>query len=577
VPALVAIGQLDGYGTGARDEAIVRVAGLGDAGAFRALDVWLAAPFAVLPLGTRTLRAELPGVFLLAAAAGLAFLVIWRSLVAITGPSRWSSVVAAIATAGVSLSYPLQHEATSSGSNLAGLVLILVVLATAREAAPAFQAGLITLALTYEIPVGLCVAVAVLAARLASPRDAASGTRSSGLLLLTVLVGGACGLVPFGLAELRSRVTPLSVSPRALASAFGDGQVLGPRHAGELVRVELGEAVLLLAAVGLGWGLWSRKGRADVVPIVAVGAMATVAFAEVPGGATPGWSATGLVTLVVFTAFAAVAMHEAVLRVARARLPLASASAAMVVVLEAAIPAVQLDDGLARATRRSDHALATWEDAVFAGVRGGALVLVSSPLLYERLLATKASGGFPGDLRMLPAFDPANTASARALAQDSQLVPLFRDLALTGIPQELSLSTLAADRPIVLATDPRWDRSLTRHLVPGALLAVFEPEPRGGADRKRALDDSQAWRTRLSTSLGLDTDAPLAKLTASLLFDRAVAAAQTGEREVALQATQDASTFAPKDARIHELARRQVGARSSVDVRDLARQGLAAP
>ena len=578
-PTLVATTQLDIYASGGRDAAIVRTAGLGYAGGFHALDAWLAALFAFVPLGTRVLRTELVGVFLLGTTAALAFVLIRRSLVALAGPSAWAPVVAALATATMSLSYPFQHEATCPGSSLAGVVLVLTAL-TSAEAAP-FQAGLVTLALTYDIPVGLCVAAAVVAGRVvprplsttvgvAPPRAFSSG--------LALALGGAAGLVPFVLSAARGRVTSLSTSSRLFASAFGDDSTGGGfRHGAAVVLAELGEAMALLAVVGLAWGLWSRKARPWIVPLAAAFAVAVVAFVQVSGGARDAWGAPGLLVMVVAVAFAAIAMHEGVLRVARARLPLAGASAAMVVVLEAAFPAVQLDDGLARASRRSLDALSTWEDAAFAGLPGGVLVLVAAPKLYTRLLATKASGGLPGDFQLIPTFDATNEAAAAALAHDPRLVPLFRDVALTGVPQELSMSSLAAQRPLALAADPEWDRSLTRHLIPGGLLAVFEPEPRGGSDRKRALDDSQGWRTRLAASLGPERDAALASLTATILFDRAVAAAETGEREVALRAIQDASTFAPKDPRIQELTLREVSSRGAIDVRDLARQGLAAP
>jgi hypothetical protein len=578
LPALVATGQLDGYAGGGRDDAIVRAVGLGQTGPFRALDTWIAAPFAMLPVGTRTLRAELPGTFLLAATAGLAFLVVRRAIVAVSGPSGWSSVVAAIATSAVSLSYPLQHEATCSGSSLAGVVLVLLALSATERTAPPLLAGLFTLGLTYDVPVGMCVAAALVAATLSRSTSESAPARTTTSLKgwLHLAIGGGCGLAPIALATFRSHATALSTSAPAFATMFGDAPVVGVHRALELLVAELGEAILVLAAVGLAAGLWSRKARAQIVPLATVGIVAGLAFAQVSGGTNDAWSPAALGALVAGGAFAAVAMYEAVLRVSRARVPLASASAAMVVVLEAAFPAVQLDDGLARASVRPAHALSTWEDTAFAGLGSGAIVLVSSPKLYARLLATKASGALPGDLQMLPAFDPANEASAAALAHDPRLVPLFRDLALTAVPQELSLSTLAADRPLALATDPRWDKNLTRHLLPGGLLAMFEPEPRGGADRKRALEDSQPWRARLATNLGTPMDPALASLTASILFDRAVAAVQTGEREVALQATQDAAIFAPKDARIHELTRRQVSAHGAVDVRDLARLGLAA-
>ena len=61
---------------------------------------------------------------------------------------------------------------------------------------------------------------------------------------------------------------------------------------------------------------------------------------------------------------------------------------------------------------------------------------MSAPGLYTRLLATEVSGNLPGDVGVIPTFDPSNEAAAAALARDTRMVPLFRDLALTGTPQE---------------------------------------------------------------------------------------------------------------------------------------------
>jgi hypothetical protein len=582
LPAFVAAAHLDVYADGGRDVSVVRTVGLGYVGGFRALDAWIAALFAAVPLGTRTLRAELPGVFLVAVTAALMFAVVRASLARVAGTSSWSSVVAAIATATVSLSYPFQHEASNAGSSLAGVVLVLGALVLAGEASLSWPwlACLVTLGLTYEPAVGLCIVAVVLMTVLLAPkapRDPAVPSSASPLIApLSVVFAGACGLVPFVFSVIRTHVSPLSTSARFLALPHNGGgpDATGFRHAAALMDGELGEVLLLLAALGLVRGLLQRQARPTILPLAVLTAVACLATVALGVGGRESWSSVGLVALFGIVAFAAIAMQEGVVRVARARLPLASASAAMVIVLEVAFPAILLDDGLARASMRAPHALSTWEDASFAGLPSGTLLLISAPRLYTRLLATRASGDFPADLALIPTFDPANEASAAALAHDPRLVPLFRDLALTGIPEELSLSTLAAARPLALATDPRWDRSLTRHMLPAGLLASFEPEPRGGADRKHALDASASSRARLAADLGNPPAPALASLTASILFDRALAAVQTGEREVALRALEDASVFAPKDVRIQHLMLKETSTRGPVDVRDLVREGL---
>jgi hypothetical protein len=598
LPALIAAAHLDLYSGGGRDAGVVRAVGLGYSGAFRALDAWVAAPFAALPIGTRALRSSLPGVLMLAIAAGLVFVVARRRLTAIAGRSAWSSIVAAVASATVSLSFPYQHESGSPASGVTGVVLVLaaLVLADGPAASAPLLAAVLTLAVSYDPAIGGCVAVALIVTWLAAgPRR---GTEPDGeapppgrLPVVGALLAGAAGLVPSGLAVLRGHATPLSTSARALAAASWPAgprvpltSIAAMRHVLGTFRAELGDLLLLVALAGFVWALVHPRGRRAALPLAAVTLTAGVAVVSgtANGAALDVWSPVALVTLAGLVAFAGVAMQEAVLRVARARLPLASASASMVVLLEAAFPVILLDDGLTRPSARVTLAMPVWEDAAFAALPGGTLVLVSEPRLYARLLATEATGDLPGDLGLIPTFDPSNEAAASALARDARLVPLFRDIVLSGAPTELSMSTLAAARPLAVATDPRWDRTLTRHLIPAGLLAAFEPEPRGGADRKRALEATAAARARLASTLlphspaaATSPDPPLTGLTAALLFDRAVGAAAAGEREVATRALADAATFAPKDPRMQRLALAEMAAKWPIDVHELVREGLA--
>jgi len=595
-PALLAARHVASYAGDGQDARIVRTVGLGYAGGFRALDTWLAAVFAAVPLGTRALRAELSGIFLLAATAALVFAIVRRTVVAVTASPAWSSIVAALASASVSLSYPFQREATAAGSSLAGVVLVLLALLLATEASPSWPlvAGLVALSLSYEPTVGICAAAIVIAALVAnvsgaresspdacSPSPPSPPSPPSRLnVVASVVLAFACGLVPFLLAMIRSRVSPISTSARLFALRAAVAPHIGatgsgPRHAFALLEGEFGGILLMLAAGGFVWGLLYKRARPWSVPLAALTTVACLGLAIEKGASPDAWNAVGLLAIVGVVACAAIAMQEGVLRVARAKLPLASASAAMIVVLEAAFPAILLDEGLTRVSARPTHATSTWEDTAFAGLPSGSLLLVSAPRLYARLLAAKASGELPADFTVIPTFDPSNEASASALIRDPRLVPLFRDMALSGIPEELSLSTLATARPLAMATDPRWDRNLTRHLIPTGLLAAFEPEPRGGTDRKRALEAFEPSRMRLEKDLGTPLEPALGSLTASILLDRAVSAARTGEQEVALRALDDAAAFAPNDARVSRLKQKEMSAHGPVDVHDLVGEGLA--
>jgi hypothetical protein len=544
----VASGQLDAYGNGARDPRLVGAVGLGYTGGFHALDGWLAALFAEIPLGTRTLRAEIPSVLLLGLLAVLLFVLVRRCLVRTSASSAWASVVAAIAATTVTCSAPLLEEAARPGSSLLGVVLVVsALLFQDPRGRVSGSVALFSLSVTYDPLVGLLVATALVSRAALAPVPRPGPARERWVFALAALVAGAG---PFLVAALEARTTRVSTSAPLFALApFETGSL---HHVAAALQAELGEVLLFGSFAGVVLSLVSLRGRRENGPLLLVATVALLLLV-VFGTSQEGWSSAGLVCLASCVALAAIAMQEAVLRVARARLPLASASAAMVVVLFAAFPAILLDDSLARAATRPPLAVPLWEDAAFAGLSSGTLLLVPSPRLYTRVLATLVMGDLPGDVGVLPTFDAKNEASAVALSHDLALVPLFRDIALVGTPQELSLSTLAISRPLAVPTDPRWDRTLTRHLLPAGLLASFEPEPRGGADRKHALLATAASRARLATVLSSGGDAGLLSITASLLSDRAVAAIDTGEREVAALALGDAKAFAPNDPRIERL------------------------
>ena len=68
---------------------------------------------------------------------------------------------------------------------------------------------------------------------------------------------------------------------------------------------------------------------------------------------------------------------------------------------------------------------------------------------------------------------PRRARDRRDIAREPLVAPLVRDLALYGAPEELSLSQLAATRPLLVAFDPRWDKRFARHLVPQGAFDVI--------------------------------------------------------------------------------------------------------
>jgi hypothetical protein len=187
----------------------------------------------------------------------------------------------------------------------------------------------------------------------------------------------------------------------------------------------------------------------------------------------------------------------------------------------------------------------------------------------RRIAASRATGQMRGDLVVVPTFAMPSRATDRALKAEPKLAPLYRDVALGSTPEELSLATLATQRPMLASFDPRWDRGLARHFVPVGLTTRFEPEPRGASDRRKGLEAFTAGKDRLMRVAVARRDPDLATATASLLRARAIGMAACGERDVLSRALDDLRPFAPDDPVASMLVRRIVTSKGPIDVHDL--------
>jgi hypothetical protein len=267
---------------------------------------------------------------------------------------------------------------------------------------------------------------------------------------------------------------------------------------------------------------------------------------------------------------AAVALAAAVVAINTAPVPFAQASAALVVVLELVLPVRAADETLGRRETRASHASAVWTEAAWGAAPPAAVVLVSDPMTMKRIAASRATGEMRADLLVVPTFALPSRATDRALKAEPKLAPLYRDVALGSTPEELSLATLAGQRPMLAGFDPRWDRGLARHFVPVGLTTRFEPEPRGSSDRRRGLEAFTPAKERLVRVTVARRDPDLAAATATLLRGRAIGMAACGERDVLSHALDDLRPFAPDDAVANTLVRRIVTSKGPIDVHDLA-------
>jgi hypothetical protein len=593
LPAVVAALHVGNVADAAHDEGIVRTLGLGWTGVWRGADALVAALFLVLPLGTRAARVAFASAVVCGVAGAVLYQLARRLLAACSaepgGPDRLGTVIAGVASMTATLSAPWLLESTSVAGSSLGALLALAPLLVAVEMQSRRQVTLLPLlacslglAVGYEPLVGLAAVASVGALWLML-----GSARSKLTVGPSVVAAALLGLAPMALSLAGKRST-LAIMAAPLARSAGEGAPSAGLTA--FLHVEVGWFGLALAAAGIALALLRKQARAAAAALVV---LAVMGLGSTTLGAPFGPARFGAPVLAAMGALwvlAAVAMHAIVRAVATARVPLATASASMIVLIEVTFPVLAADDSLQRLDARGPSPAAVWGEVAFGALPARSVVLVRQPRMLTRLLAARATGELRGDLTLIPLGDITGPLASRELHLEPRLAPLWRDLLLSEAPDEWALSSLAAARPLVLPIEPRWDRALARHFVPVGLLAIFEPEPRGASDRTRALDAFAADRERLGRALKVEaTPVPTARLrpapppprdagdpelvpmTATLLLDRALTFASTGERDLASRALEEALPFRPAPRTVSELARRLASAtRGPLDVTDLA-------
>jgi hypothetical protein len=555
-PASLAAAHVGNVADAAHDAGIAAAMGL-EAGPWRALDAVVASAFAALPVGSLAARAAM-GQALVVGAAGATLYVLGLRLASravasgavATGAARWFAVLApAVAALAAVCAPPWQLEGGAAAGSATGALLALLPLLVAsgpdspripRWRLTAFALGL---ALGHEPLVGACALASCVALAAAAPArlKRLNDARADAPALAACL---AAGLLPLVLAVVRVRLSGAPLGQALTDLWAGETGASPPGSPSAFVRAELGPVLGALAVAGVVLAALGPRARplgAGVLAVLVVGA-ASIA-AGVPAGPTR-FGAPVLAAAGAACVFAGLSMQTIVRVVAEARLPLSRASAAMVLLLMMAIPADAADESLVRALPRAGGAASVWDDAAWAELPPRAVVLATDLRLWRRAAAARATGSLRGDVVVVPAF-PRGPSPARVLARDAQLVPLWRDLELAGMPTEESLSTLSTVRPLALAFEPRWGRVLGRHLVPATLLDRFEPEPRGPSDRKRALDAFAPRRERLARLTGKDPE--LTRAAAYLLRARVLGVAGSGDRELVGRVVEDLHAFAPDD------------------------------
>jgi hypothetical protein len=350
-----------------------------------------------------------------------------------------------------------------------------------------------------------------------------------------LLACAVAGLLPLALAIARTR---------AAGGSLFDAMFPGSAERG-------------LSGTGAPWLLVKRELGPVLVALAVFGAVLTLLVPRARGlgaGAALGPTRFGAPVLAAMASacvLAGASMQALVRAIAEAKLPLSRASAAMVLVLELVAPVDAADDALRRGAERARGAgmspespVGAWDDTAWGTLPPRSIVLVTDARIWRRASAARATGSLRGDIAVVPTFAHGSLA-ARFLSRDAALVPLWRDLALSGAPSEESLSTLASARPLLTTFDAVWGKALGKHLVPSGLFDRFEPEPRGTSDRRKALEAFLPKRARLARAVVRDLE--LADASAFLLRQRVLDMASSGDRDLVGGAVADLDAFAPGD------------------------------
>jgi hypothetical protein len=551
----------------AHDAGVARAMGLDAAGGARgALDAALAGLFAWAPVGTLAARAALGQAAALGAAA-LALHAIGRRLLAGCAEApRVGPVVAAIATGCAAFGPAWQLEGAAAGGSVLGALLAIAplwVIAGADEGA-GVSAGagagarwglallLLGLAIGEDPLAGLVSVAACVVMVGLGPVARARWTAAWDARWRELVACALAGLVPLVVTLARARAAGGSILDALIGGAAAERGASATGAPWGFVQRELGGVMIALAVGGAVLALLVARARPLAAGLATTAVLglacgwAGAALGPTRYGA-PVLAATGAACLL-----AGVSMQALVRVIAGARLPLARASAAMVLVLELVAPVDAADEALRRASTRArgggvlpEAPEPAWDDAAWGALPPRALVLVTDAGIWRRASAARATGALRGDLAVVPTF-ARGALAAPFLARDVALVPLWRDLALAGAPSEETLSSLASARPLVTAFEPAWGRVLGKHLVPAGLFDRFEPEPRGTSDRRRALEAFAGKRERLARAVVRDPE--LADAAAILLRQRVLDVAASGDRDLVGVAVADLDAFAPGDA-----------------------------
>jgi len=259
-------------------------------------------------------------------------------------------------------------------------------------------------------------------------------------------------------------------------------------------------------------------------------------------------SATGALALRVVTSW-----------LGRARIAFAEPASVLLVVYGFTLVLVSAESSARASETRAQSVAEAWTDAALSSLPSHSALLVRSDAVYFRLLAARVLRDSRPDVLMVP-LELLERGGVRTelLAREQSLVPLVREMLLSGKPSEFALSALADVRPTYVELDPSWNARLSSHLVPQAFFTSFAPQPLARSDRRQERSRASRDFSRLVSRLERMKagDPATRRVLVGELAERALVLAALGDREPAEDVVADLVRLDPHSTLAQELRKR---------------------
>ncbi len=459
----------------------------------------------VLPVGSKTFRTALLAAFAIAVAGACLHAIALRMLRTLEGEegrSRWAApLLATLASLTATMTPLFQEESTLGGGAVVGVALALAALAATVSAVTGVGA---------ERPMGRLVGGALLAGCAVAERPgvgaAALVSIVAGLTALRFFGGPKRVIVPwrvvtkmtaaavFGGAVASIPSLVRGIAPRAEIALGGPWRAAPPDLTDlsskprllEAFVDEVGWIPLGLAAFGAVLLVSRCGGRALVAAPLAVVAFDVVSRAAL--GTTPGTVGVRLLAIGCLACASTAGLFAGAGLLVRMRVPMARASAALLVAFHATLVALVAEMATDRADRGAQQGADEFTDFALDALPPAAAIVAGNPHTTWRLTAARILEGRRPDVLLVPrSLVARGRVAVDLLARDRVAEPLLRSFALTGASDEVGLATIADERPLFLEIERGWTERVTSHLTLEGAWLRFRTDPPSRTDRDAAL------------------------------------------------------------------------------------------